>query len=549
MKPQEKQKQMTTPLFNDEDQLIYPDFEAMWERIEPHVPDSNEQLLPVAHPPVPGRRHAWRTAFIAAAAVLVLATPVFAAISYNWDAFLFKNGGIRAAYNQGLGQSVEKSLAWNGVKLTVHTAVVDDNRMALLFSVSAPRMKSGGLAQFGEMSLRTVDGQNVEGRQRLMWDGDNNVWRGTFEAQWTPETTEADVQFLAQNLRLYSAAERQLAFQPSNSEMQSFDINQDGIQRIAIQPFVQGDKVMLVSHVFFSDPSVQTWPAIGIYKGNSPVSEAAHGFYGKPGEQGEYTVQQFFKMGDLADSSLAYKLLYTKKDQEADNEWSLDLHLNKEQMKSGTQAHELDVPIESGAGKMTLKQMIVTPTQVRLRAFHEKNQPLIFKKHHLEINGREIPNGNTYQPQGPEETDFYFDVPPDVRITEHTPIALVMNYEVVEHKDNKTPIVLKDISKERKTLTTQVGGYSVQWTYYSQDGSLYVQSESADPRFGGVNQTYMLRGGESIPGRPVTTNFTGDGNNQNLDEYKDYQDTSAEIYMYSYFTDNPEKGLRVELNK
>ncbi|NHN34418.1 DUF4179 domain-containing protein [Paenibacillus agricola] len=550
MRDQEKAEQTLTRLLNDEDHLTYPDFEAMWDRIEPHLPGSKEKLLPVVQQAT-GRKNVRGSVLIVAAVVLVVATPVFAAITYNWDNYLYRNGGIQSALQQGLGQSLEKSVKQDGVNLTVHTAVVDENRTVLLFSVNAPNVKSNQLARFAEMSLKTVDGRMIEGNHRLMWDNENKVWRGTFEAQWTPETVESDVQLLAQDLQFYSAAEQVVPFQSSDDQLQSFDIKNDGIQRIVIQPFVQGDKILLASSVFFNQPEVKNWasPSIGVYKGSIIVNEASHGFYGKPGEQGEYTFQQFYHAADLTDSSLIYKLLYLKKDQEVGNKWSFDLQLNKQQMVSGTIKRELNIPIESGAGKMTLKQMVVTPTRIRIMASHEKNQTLVFKKHRLEVDGKEIQNGNTFQQKSPEETDFYFEVPPNVKITEHTPIALVMNYEVLEHSDEKAPIILKDISTEKKTMTTQVGGFSVQWTYYKQNGDLFVQSEAADPNFGGINQTYIIKDGKTMPGKQVTTNFTGDGNNQAIDVYKDYQEKDAAIYIYWYYTDNPDKGLRVELNR
>jgi hypothetical protein len=117
----------------------------------------------------------------------------------------------------------------------------------------------------------------------------------------------------------------------------------------------------------------------------------------------------------------------------------------------------------------------------------------------------------------------------------------------VEHKDAKEPVKLKSISEEEKTMTTQVGGYSVKWTYYKRDGDLYVQSECSDTSFGGINQTYIGKGMDGKVGKPVTTNFSGDGNNKAIDLYKNYTGNDAEIYIFWYYTENPNKQVRVEL--
>ncbi|MNC60282.1 hypothetical protein D3C75_1101510 [compost metagenome] len=80
-----------------------------------------------------------------------------------------------------------------------------------------------------------------------------------------------------------------------------------------------------------------------------------------------------------------------------------------------------------------------------------------------------------------------------------------------------------------------------------EGNDLYVETESEDARFGGVNQTHINLGKDRIIGRPVTINFTGDGNNRAIDVYKDFQGTEATIYMFYYTTDEPERETRVQL--
>lgn len=91
------------------------------------------------------------------------------------------------------------------------------------------------------------------------------------------------------------------------------------------------------------------------------------------------------------------------------------------------------------------------------------------------------------------------------------------------------------------------GGYPVKWTYYKLGKDLYVETESEDSRFGGVNQTYTGTGKERILGKPLTVNFSGDGNNKAVDVYRDFKDNEASIYMFYYTTDEPDKETRVQL--
>lgn len=111
----------------------------------------------------------------------------------------------------------------------------------------------------------------------------------------------------------------------------------------------------------------------------------------------------------------------------------------------------------------------------------------------------------------------------------------------------KIPIRLTNISEKKQTITTQVGGYPVLWTYYRQDNNLFVQSESADPSFGGVNQTYMGKGEQRLTGKQVTVNFSGDGNNKAIDMYANYEEKEAQLNIFWYYTEKPDKSLRTEL--
>jgi hypothetical protein len=115
------------------------------------------------------------------------------------------------------------------------------------------------------------------------------------------------------------------------------------------------------------------------------VKEAGSGAFGKPGENGEYTGEQFFRTSDLQQDSVKYKLLYTREEQRIDHDWTYDLRLDKKQMLSGTVKRELNIPVEHLGEQIVLKQMIVTPTQIRIKASHEKHKRFPFIDYALEV--------------------------------------------------------------------------------------------------------------------------------------------------------------------
>ncbi|WP_248927989.1 DUF4179 domain-containing protein [Paenibacillus hamazuiensis] len=542
----EKAEQTFTRFLEDDKQLDYPDFDAMWSRIEKNIPAAGTKLAPVDMS-APRRKRLRKLTLIASLTAVLAASPVIAAISYNWEHILSFRSGVQSALEQGLGQNIGKSVTIDGVTMTIHTAIVDDNRTVLLYSLSA----EGGTPEslyFSAMELKDADGRTIEGRHSQFWDKDSKTFSGYFETEWTPDGLEADVQLTASTLQSFSSAERDIALDPSQDKLQTFDIRQDGIGRLTVRPFVQGEKMLLDTAVEFERQDAMKWtfPRIGVYKDGALVKEAGPGAFGKPGEHGEYTGKQYYQLGDLQGSSATFKLLYTREERRIDKDWAFALHLDKKQMLSGTVKHGMNVPVEFPAGRMTLEEMIVTPTQIRIIASHEKYMRIPYLRFALDVNGTLL-DGGTWPNEDPEKTTFRFELPPGVKVTEQTPVSFAAKYEVLEHKDATEPIKLTDIGERKMTLTTKVGGYSVLWTYYKQDGKLYVQSECADPSFGGINQTYIMKDGNRLIGKPVTTNFMGDGNNRAIDEYPDFTGTEAELHIFWYYTETPDKELRVPL--
>lgn len=535
---------------NRDTPVDYPDFDAMWSRLEVQLPDPGTALIPV--PPEAKKRGPLRkAAAIGALAALLAAAPVVAAVANRWDTILSYREGVRSALEQGLGQSIEQSVTRENVTFTVHTAIVDDNRTVLLYSLTASDKNADGKMMFDMEKVEMTDdrGQPIEGRKSLFWDPDSRTWRGYFETEWTPETPSANAKLLIRNLQALLPVELDIPFRPLEEKTQVFDIQQDGIGQVTVRPFVQNDSMMFASTIAFTQPEAKQWtfPQLGVYNGNTRVTEAGPGVFGTPDENGNYTAQQAFRVSDLQRDQVAYKLLYTKETRRINADWTFDLQLDKRKMESGTIRRDLNIPLEDGGQRMTLTQMIMTPTQIRIKASHEKYERFPYCIYALEVNGTRLYGGIADAHTNPEETVFRFEIPPGVKVSTNSQIAFLAEYQVLQHKDAKEPISLKRISGEKQTITTQVGGYPVIWTYYLKDGNLYVQSESKDPGFGGINQTYMRDGMKSIPANQVTANFSGDGNNQIIEMYPNFTGKEADLHIYWYYTDNPDKKLRVEL--
>ncbi|WP_199613616.1 DUF4179 domain-containing protein [Paenibacillus alkalitolerans] len=534
--------------WKDDSHIEYPDFDKMWERIrERSKSEVQSESVKAVHRPVPRK---W---FVAASLAAVLtATPVFAAI--NWEYLLPGRTGVQSALQQGLGQTIEKSVTHDGVTLTLHTAVVDENRTVILYSLESGQETFDRNKQwrFAKMQLQDDKGRPIEGNYSHRWDEQSGKLTGYFETDWNPEGTEANVRFSAQTLQILSTEKQPLSLNPLNEDIQTFDIDQDGIRQLKVQAFAQDeDKVTLASAVSYSLPEAKDWayPRIEITKEGKRVKESGVSVFGTPDGEGEYTNEQHFRLNDLQGGTATYKLSYYREEQRLDNEWNMELELDKSLMQNSTITRKLNIPIELPNGDITLEEMVVTPTQVRITASHVRRFMIPQYVHYsLDVNGVKLRGGIGYDRDKPNKPTFRFELPPHVRIEEDTPVTLVGKYEIVFRGGGSESYRLTGISGEKKSFMDEVNGYPVKWTYYMKGNDLYVETESADRTFGGINQTYQLKkDGKRLYGKPVTANIMGDGNNRAVDVYPDFKGTDAEIYVWRYSIDSPDKEMRVPI--
>lgn len=545
----DKVEQMFTQYLNEEDNLIYPDFDAMWERVEAGLPDQNTKLktVPVAIPKWRWMQHK-KVAFIASLALILVAAPVFATVSYKLNGLLNFRDDIQIALQSGFGQNIEQSETHDGVSLNIETAVVDNNQTLLIYSISSKNGPADHL-KFSSMELKDSLGSVIEGSQVQIWDKASHTWNGYFTTDWTPDGPLTDVQFTAKKLQSFSQIQHEFTFDPSGNKLQKIAINQDGIGEIEVQASIQGNQMMLTSAISYSQLEAKEWafPTIGVYRNNVLINGVGTSVMGMPSALGKYINTQYYKLTDLQQDNLQFKLLYTREDQRIDKEWSYQLQLEKTKMLSVVEKHTLNALLEGSGGSLVVNEWSLSPTHIDIKTTHALGSRFPYVNYALDVNGTLITGWE--KRDTPEISSFRFNIPSNLHITEETPLAFVAKHESIKHLDAKDPILLTNISEEEKTLTSLVGGYSVKWTYYKRDGNLYIQSECDDPSFGGINQTHMGKQAEGPVGVATTTNFSGDGNNLAMEVYENYQENNASLYIFWYFTENPDKEVRVELKR
>ena len=501
--------------------------------------------------PVRGRK----AAVVVGLSVALLATPVYAAISYDWTGVLSSKTGVQSALNKGLGQNIDQSVTKNGVTLTVHTAFTDENRTLLLYTLDPGETRKGKDVSYESIGLKDSTGNPIEGHYTQKWNPQLGVFQGYFESDWVVAGSMADVEFVIKDIRYNDDGVEPIAFDPNNSNKQEFPIQKDGIGTVTVQSFDQSDgKVLLKSAVKFTDPELKVSPWVGIQASNDKkelIKEVESPSYGSQGASGEYNSNQIFDESQLMGKGNHYAIAYDREVARVDGEWGLNVTLSKKQLESGTFKERLNIPLKQLSGGTEISEMIVSPTQIRLILNHEEKYARVpYLDYQLDVGGTLLDGGIWVENNNPNDTEIRFEMSPLAFASiANKPITMIAKNRLDEHAGNKTPVRLTDISSKPKSITMNYDKYPVTWTYYTKDNNLYVESQSSDSSFGGVNQTYYLEGTEKNYGNPIGIGINYLESNKYMDVYENFIGGELEIYVSNYMTEKPDDELRVELTK
>lgn len=524
----------------------YPDFDQMWSSIQ------KDELKTLEEPIELRPRRRKKFALIAGLAVALMATPVYAALNYDWSNILSYREGIQSALEQGLGQKVEQSVTKSGFMLTVHTVFIDENRTFLLYSLKPDASWKGKDVSFDQIGLTDSNGDFIKGNYAHLWNEDLGLFQGYFETDWVADDQKSNINFSMKNIHSIGNEEKSINYNPNDTNTQVFTIQKDGIDNVTIQAFEQPEgKILLQSAVTFTDAKMKNkWVRIkALDDKNQPIQEAETPVFGTPGATDEYLSQQIFTKDSLKTKGSNFQLAYENTLGVAEDTWSIEMNLTKEQLKKGSFRKVVNIPLENVPGGTKIHEMKVTPTQVRLILTSEEryaHQP--YMDYQLDIGGVLLDGGRWDVENDPYKVELRFEMTGvDVSMLAKQSITLVAKHRVdVEDGDHK-PIRLTDISEKPQIKTSTIGEFPITWTYYKKDNNLYVESFSSDPTFGGVSQTYYLDHKDRNYGMPLTVGFLGDNNNKNIDEYKNFKGKDLDIYVWKYTTNHPDAELRVPL--
>ena len=549
MKPMEDEK--IREAIKKAPSVTYPDFDLMWNKIE-----QNKEWQQGSKMRWFQRNNLSKAAVITGISAVMISTPVYAAIHYNWTDVLSHKAGIHSVWEQGLGQTIDQSVSNHGITLTVDTAFSDENRTVLLYTLNPGTSYKEETLSYDKVELLNSDGQIIPGNYYQRWNAEIGKYQGYFETDYVLNHKRENLRFSITNVVLTEKTEVPLSYNPANQETQTFEVKKDGISTVRIETFEQSEKDTLLNTTVHFEGLDQrqrerTWTTFTVLDTKNNIVRGSKNVYGIPGASSEETVsEQIYTKKQLIADGTHFTLSYERETGRTSGEWGMDLTLSKSELENSTIREKLDLPVPEMLEGSKITEMIVTPSEVRLIITNqEKYAHLPFIDYELEIGGKQLSGGINYHTNPSKKTELRFEMMHmDLTSLHEQPISLTAKKRVDEHKGSeKTSIRLSNISTKPQHLQTKYGGYTVDWTYYLKDEQLYVESSSQDPTFGGINQTYYYDGKEKIYGKPVIVNFRGEGNNKSMDVYEQFAPDNLEIFVYMYTVDHLNEKITIPI--
>lgn len=528
---------------NADHNMKYPDFEQMWNGIQ------QDELKMVNEPIELLPRKRKRFVLVAGLAVALMATPVYAALNYDWSTILSYRAGIQSALDQGLGQTIEKSVTKDGFTLTVHTAFIDNNRTFLLYSLKPDASWDGEDIGFEHTGLKDSKGNFIEGNYTHSWNEELGTFQGYFETDWVAEGQMTDVELMMENIQFISDKKYSIDYNPNDLTTQVFPIQKDGVDTVSIQSFAQDEgKILLKTAVTLTDLKVRNTGIFieAINNTNHSIETGKKSFMGRQGAKGEYFSQQLFEFEALQEEGTKFQISYNRILETKESTWNMQLNLSKTQLENTSFKQVLDIPIDNVPGGTKIHEMTVTPTQVRLILTQEKYETFPYMDYQLDVGGTLLTGYISGKVGNPNKTELRFEIAGlNAASLENQPLTFVAKNRVEGLYGDDNSIQLTNISAKPQSVTSNIAGYPISWTYYMKDNNLYVESLSPDPGFAGVNQTYYLEGKEKIYGTPEFMGILE--NNKRMDVYENFDKEELEILIYKYLTNKPNDELRIPL--
>lgn len=523
-----------------------PDYNLMWAAIEKETNKRQVNLQPSRKTSRFGMKVVPMS--IVFSCFLLVAIPVFAGVTINWDEI----GGrsVTNALNNGIGQQYDLKASSSGVTMSLNGVVTDGEKMKMLISLD-PKTNLTQYTGFAteKNTITNESGAKANVYDYLDFDPESQKLIGIYETPDTLKDDKKEYKFEAQNLIFYSNRDI-----PLKSNHQAGDTIVTGVTQyptIHIESVRQASDQTTIRYTVAASPSDmgQGTPHLVVSTGGQEKDATPTIL---PSEGSDLYIEQVFNMteNDWKDANLHFSFIEEAK--RISGTWTFDFTADGEKASEAIYTKNLHTSPEfQEKTGVTLEQLVVTPLniQILIDEHDSYKQGIVqYKTAQLVIGDQTITGVRTLKGD-PENYQhlFHFESPEWYKNWSDVPMKLILKDAVTEKRDtSKNWITLNKPKKEKQFTKLNVDGFEIQFTYYTEGGNLMVESTSKSPGFKKVNQTMLRINGEEVVPEIMPKGMVSTG--INLDSYKDVPfDETIELNPGIYKYSDPSRNAEVKL--
>lgn len=529
------------------DNIPQPDYELMWAAIEKEADKRKANLYASQNTPRYGVKLVPMS--IAFSCFLLVAIPVFASVSINWD----KIGGhsVTNALNSGIGQQYDLKASSSGVTMNLNGVVTDGEKMKMLVSLDtgADLTQYTGFAT-EKNTITSESGAKAEVYGYLEYDPESRKLIGIYETPDTLKDDTKDYTFEADNLIFYRNRDI-----PLKNNYQAGDTIVTGAAQypsIHIESVRQASNQTIIRYRVTASPS-------DLGRGNPHLTVSTGGQKKEaiptimPGDGSDLYIEQVFKMteSDWKDASLHFS--YIEEAKQISGTWRLHFKADGKKASEAIYTKKLhaDPEFQEKTG-LTLDQLVITPLDIQILIDEKDNLKegmVHYNTAHLAIGDKIITGSWNLKGDNPESYQhlFQFESPEWYKNWSEVPMKLILKDAVIEKRDtSKNWVTLNKPKKEKQFTKLNVDGFEIQFAYYTEGENLIVESNSESPGFKGVNQTTLRINGKEVIPEITPKGIVSTGTN--IDSYKDVPfDGKIELNPGIYKYSDPSRNVEVKL--
>ncbi|KPV60002.1 RNA polymerase sigma factor [Paenibacillus sp. A3] len=525
-----------------------PDFEAMWERIQTSTNLQNASVAPRSRSLARSRKRLIPLAIVVSS--VIVAAPVVAGVSMGWPV-LFDRLGFTTAMESGLGNPLDITVTSAGASLALHGVVTDDRRTDVMFTLDVPSMPDYHIVDFEYKTITNSRGEtmplNVLARQA---DSPNRMV-GLLETQNGLGNKKDRLKLSLKNLIFYKYKDTELdAILMSLKDGDRVDSRTRFGTLEIVSVAREGDKLTLRYEIPISGPeNGKLNPGLFVKVGEKRLDSSYSATL--PTEKSGILLQQ--NTWRLSDSELkSAKLYFTYLDtvQTLEGTWETSLEADGRKASQATFRKPLDPTTVANDSDMDLKELVVTPLEVRLmynNKFETKSPDLErvnYDTIQLVLNGKTIDGGSW----STEKSGWYlrFQLPEWSKDWSQAPMKLLLSDASI-HRRSKAWLPLETPSETKRTIETKLDQFPVTFTYYKEGEDLIVESYSTDPDFIAVAQTAVKQGGKFVVPEMNSSPPGGNGTRKEVERYPGLLSKPGKLELSPGFYVFKDGSRRVEL--